>query len=421
MKKAILSQNIHWNSAYKSLYKRDVFNSLLSKLEMRHIQVLQGIRRSGKSSLFKLIINHLMQSIDAKSILYINLDDPFFINYSNDPTSFYEIIQTAETLTQQKIKYLFLDEVQAISGWEKYVKSAYDSEMFTKIFVTGSNSSLLNGEYATLLTGRYLATKVNPLSFSELMQINKINNNLELHSNLPKVLNLLDEMLAYGSFVEVYAAPENIKRDLIASYYETILLKDCVTNFSIRDVKSFKELSFYLISNIASLFSYSSLSRAIKISDVSVKDYIFALESSYLFTELRHFSYSLKEQSNTSKKLYLTDNSFMKLSFSFSNNHGKLLENLVFTELQKTGAEIYFYNKDQECDFIVKDGEKLTAIQVCYELNEQNQKREINGLLKLPFPVDKRLIITYNQNITINSIKAIPFWEYFFDSNSPRL
>lgn len=221
-----------------------------------------------------------------------------------------------------------------------------------------------------------------------------------------------------GSFVEVYDAPEAIKREIIASYYETILLKDCVANANIRDVKGFKALSFYLTTNLTALFSYSSLARAVNLSDMSVKDYIAALEGSYLFSELNPFSWSLKEQSSTKKKMYLTDNSFMKLGFSFSNNHGKLLENLVFSELQKKGGEVYFYNKTNECDFIVKNGANLTAIQVCYELNEKNQAREVNGLLKLPFEVQERLILTYNQNLQLGEVKAVPFWEYFFSSGA---
>lgn len=416
MRNVLINQNKHWEHPYRNLYSRKSFAPLLENLFVRQIQVLQGIRRSGKSSLFKLLINHLLNSVDAGCILYVNLDDPFFIQYANNPAGLYEVVQTAEILTQKKIKYLFLDEVQAISGWEKYVKSVYDSEQFKKIFITGSNSSLLNGEFATLLTGRYLSSQIYPLSFSEILQINGINSFMELNKQLPKVLKIVDDMMTYGSFVEVYDAPDAIKREIISSYYETILLKDCMANAGIRDVKGFKELSFYLTTNLATLFSYASLARAVNLSDVSVKDYIFALESSYLFSELSQFSYSLKEQSSTRKKLYLTDNSFMKLSFSFSSNYGKLLENLVFAELQKQGGEIYFYNKGNECDFIVKKDGKLTAIQVCYELNERNQTREVNGLLKLPFEVHERLIVTYNQNMQLDEVKAVPFWEYFFEA-----
>lgn len=416
MNNIIIYQNRHWESNYKNLYDRDIFQKLIKNLNSKHIQVLHGIRRSGKSSLFKLMINHLSENIDPQEILYINLDDPFFTKYSNDPTSFYEIIQAAKKLTQKEIKYLFLDEVQAIYGWEKYVKSVYDSNVFKKIFITGSNSTLLSGEFAMLLTGRYISTKVHPLSFKEILQINGIKNYLELNKQLPKVLKLIDDMMLYGSFVEVYQIQDDLKREVLSSYYETILLKDCIANNQIRDIKGFKELSFYSISNITSLYSYSSLSKALTLNDKSIKEYIQALEDCYLFSELKLFSYSLKEQMNNKKKLYLCDNGFMNLGYNFSSNYGKLLENLVFSELQKIGYEIYFYNKERECDFIVRKENKTIVIQVCYELNDQNINREINGIKKLPFNVDERYIITYNQNLpSFENIKIVSFWEYFYE------
>ena len=413
MEKVILSQNKHWNKPYLELYNREIFSDLVKKLDVKHIQVLQGIRRSGKSTLFKLLINHLSLEIDPQEILYVNLDDPFFIPYSDDATKLHDVIQTAQKLTQKKITYLFLDEVQAINGWERYVKSVYDNEAFKKIFITGSNSSLLNGDLATLLTGRYLATKVYPFSLKEILKINDITTYMQLVEHSPKVLNIVDNMIKYGSFVEIYDNEEEFKREILSSYYDTILLKDCVTNNAIRDVKSFKELSFYLLSNVTSLYSYNSLAKAIDINDKSAKEYVSYLENSYLIDELKHYSYSLKEQNNSKKKIYSNDNGFLSLSYSFSENSGQLLENLVYTELIKDGYEVYFYNKTFECDFIaIKEGKRI-AIQVCYELHDQNRKREMGGLTKLPIEVDSKYIITYNQSDTFDSIQVVKFWEYF--------
>ena len=414
MEKVILSQNKHWNKPYAELYDRDIFSSLVKKLDVKHIQVLQGIRRSGKSTLFKLLINHLSLEIDPQEILYVNLDDPFFIPYSDDATKLHDVIQIAQKLTQKKITYLFLDEVQAINGWERYVKSVYDNEAFKKIFITGSNSSLLNGDLATLLTGRYLTTKVYPLSLKEILKINDITTYMQLVEHLPKVLNIVDNMIKYGSFVEIYDNKEEFRREILSSYYDTILLKDCVANNAIRDVKSFKELSYYLLSNVTSLYSYNSLAKAIDINDKSAKEYVSYLEDSYLIDELKHYSYSLKEQNNSKKKIYSNDNGFLSLSYSFSENSGKMLENLVYTELIKDGYEVYFYNKNFECDFIaIKEGKSI-AIQVCYELHDQNRKRELGGLAKLPFEADEKYIITYNQSEMLdNTIKVVKFWEYF--------
>jgi len=413
MEKVVLSQNKHWNKPYAGLYDRDIFSSLVKHLDVKHIQVLQGIRRSGKSTLFKLLINYLSLEIDPQEILYINLDDPFFIPYSEDATKLHDVIQTAQKITQKKITYLFLDEVQAINGWERYVKSVYDNEAFKKIFITGSNSSLLNGDLASLLTGRYLSIKVYPLSLKEILKINDIRTYMQLIEQLPKVLGIVDNMIKYGSFVEIVDNKEEFKREILSSYYDTILLKDCVANNAIRDVKSFKELSFYLLSNVTSLYSYNSLAKAIDINDKSAKEYVSYLEDSYIIDELKHYSYSLKEQNNAKKKIYSNDNGFLSLSYSFSENSGKMLENLVYTELIKAGYEVYFYNKNFECDFIaIKEG-KSVAIQVCYALHDKNRKREVGGLSKLPFEVDEKCIITYNQSETIDNIAVVKFWEYF--------
>ena len=413
MEKVVLSQNKHWNKPYAGLYDRDIFSSLVKHLDVKHIQVLQGIRRSGKSTLFKLLINYLSLEIDPQEILYINLDDPFFIPYSEDATKLHDVIQTAQKITQKKITYLFLDEVQAINGWERYVKSVYDNEAFKKIFITGSNSSLLNGDLASLLTGRYLSIKVYPLSLKEILKINDIRTYMQLIEQLPKVLGIVDNMIKYGSFVEIVDNKEEFKREILSSYYDTILLKDCVANNAIRDVKSFKELSYYLLSNVTSLYSYNSLAKAIDINDKSAKEYVSYLEDSYIIDELKHYSYSLKEQNNTKKKIYSNDNGFLSLSYSFSENSGKMLENLVYTELIKAGYEVYFYNKNFECDFIaIKEG-KSVAIQVCYALHDKNRKREVGGLSKLPFEVDEKCIITYNQSETIDNIAVVKFWEYF--------
>jgi len=415
MEDVILAQNKHWKNKYENLYERDVFKKLEAYLQTKHIQVIQGIRRSGKSTLFKLLINHLTQTVDPEEILYVNLDDPFFTPYRNDATKFYDIVQTAKKLTQKEVKYLFLDEVQNMKDWESYVKSVYDSELFIKIFVTGSNSTLLEGELATLLTGRYLSVEVHPLSFKEILKINKLDSYMKLVEQQPKVLKLIDDMLLHGSFVEVYDHDEMFRRDILNTYYQTILLKDCVANHALRDVKSFKELSFYLLSNITSLYSYTSLGKAIGINDKSAKEYLSYLEESYLCTELKQFSFSLKEQQNAKKKIYFNDNGFVSLSFKFSSNKGKLLENLVLTELIKSSYEVYFYNKNFECDFIAKKDNKIIAIQVCYELNDENRKREVNGLKKLPFEVDEKLLITYNQAESLEDIRVVSFWEYFMD------
>lgn len=183
-----------------------------------------------------------------------------------------------------------------------------------------------------------------------------------------------------------------------------------------RDIKTFKELAFFLISNVTSMFSYNSLAKAIQSNENTVKEFIHILEDSFLFREIRNFSYKLKLQSKGKKKCYCIDNGFINaVSFMFSENKGRLFENLVFTEFLKNGyREIFFYNEHKECDFIFKRGKDLIAVQATYELNISNRKREIDGLIaalhKLNIP--KGFVITFNTEEKIDEkVSIVPFWK----------
>ena len=414
MENTILKHNMHWDTPYENLQERDILVEIIARLHLRQIHVLKGIRRSGKTTLFKLMINHLMKSVDAKSILYINLDDPYFTELYADSKNLYRLLELSEKTTGVKVEYLFLDEVQNVNAWEKFVKAIYDNEVVKKIFITGSNSSLLDGEYATLLSGRYLQNRITAPSFSEVLKINKINSRLDLIKNKSKVLVLIDDMMEFGSFFEVLRESE-FKRDIILSYYETIVFKDCIANNNLRDAKTFKEVANFIVSNSTNLYSYNSLAKATGINDNSIKEYIRVLEDSYLCTEIKHYAYSLKEQIRAKKKIYINDNGFLaQTAFRFTKNLGSTFENLVYTEFLKRGYEIYYYNKGFECDFICKKDDELIAVQVCYELTAHNRERELNGLRKLKIAVTKQLLLTYNQNEeSFDDIDILAFWDYF--------
>lgn len=414
MEEALLKHNLHWKEPYKNLYERKLFLSIVDRLHLRQIHLLKGIRRSGKTTLFKLIINYLSNNVDPRTILYVNLDDPYFTELYSNSKNLYRLLELSHKTTGVKVEYLFLDEVQNVEGWEKFVKAIYDNEVVKKIFITGSNSSLLDGEYATLLSGRYIQDRVTAPSFSEILQIKEIKSRFELIDKKVEALKIVDEMMRYGSFFEVLKEPI-YKREIILSYYETIIFKDCIANNNLRDAKTFKEVVNFLITNSSNLYSYNSISKAIGVNDNTIKEYIRVVEDAYMAQEVKQYSYSLKEQIKSKKKLYINDNGILtQTSFKFSKDYGKSFENLVYTELVKNGYEIYFYNKDFECDFIVKKDEKLTAIQVCYELSLENRERELNGLRKLKFNLYERIVLTYNQSeMESNKIKVVAFWDYF--------
>jgi len=413
VKQAIILHNKHWKKKYENLFFRDIVNKLVKKIHLKQIQILTGIRRSGKSSIFKILINYLIDNdINPLNILYINLDDPFFSEIWKDSTKLYDLITISETITGKKIEYLFLDEIQNVNNWEKFIKVNYDNETFKKIFITGSNAKLLEGEFATLISGRYLKEIIYPLNFKEILSLNNINSYLEILDNKSKVLSLIEEMMEYGSFFEVLKEKE-FKRDILLSYLESIIYKDCIMNHKIKDAKFFKNFVQFIISNSSNLYSYNSLAKNVNSNENTIKLYLSFLQEAFLIYELNNFSFSLKKQIKSKKKSYVIDNGLVaQTSFRFTQEKGKLFENLVFSELQKQNYEIYFYNENFECDFLVKKENQIIAIQVAYELNDFNFDREIKGLKKLPFKAEK-YIITFNQEELFEDIKITPFYEFF--------
>ena len=415
---AILLHNQHWqNVRFNIPIKRSLLTKLLKFHDTKEIQIITGLRRCGKSSLLKLYINELIKTENPKSVLFINFDDPNFSEIYQHPEHIALIIETAEKLTQTKIEWLFLDEIQSVTGWEKYIKSVYDAERFKKICITGSNSELLLGNYSNLLSGRYIINNLFPLSLSELLNHYNYRDKLTILQNKPKVLNLIERVLKHGTFPEIVLKEnEQIKHEILINYYDGILIKDCIVNKHIRDSKSFKELAFYIFNNLAVLFSYNSMSKATEINDITIKEYINAMQEAFMIYEIPQFSFKIKLQLKSRRKLYTIDNGLITAtSLNFSENKGKLFENFVFSELLKSGyTNIFLYNDNKECDFIIKIGKELIAIQVAFEINPSNREREIGGLINVQkkLGISNLFIVTFSQSEIINNaISVIPVYE----------
>jgi predicted AAA+ superfamily ATPase len=419
MENVLLHQNPHWaGKKYEQLYHREILDRVWKRNETKHIQVLTGIRRGGKSSVFRLLVNRLMDTVSPKSILFLNMDDPVYFETWNNPALLYNVVEAAEKITGEKMQYLFLDEIQTVTAWEKFVKSVYDSNLFRKIFVTGSNSSLLQNDYSALLSGRYFSDMVYPLSFRELLAINDITGNYDLLNRKSEVLRLFDDVLQWGTFPEIrQIADKDIRLDLLKSYFDSIVMKDCIVYQKISDVPTFRRLLLYLMSNVCTLFSYKSLANAVGSNENTIKKYLHILTDSYIIGDIRNFSFSQKEVARNLHKIYSADNGLINaLSYKFMGNKAKLLENFVFTELSKQGwDEIAFGNRNGECDFVFKKDTNYQAIQVCYELTPENEEREWKGFSALNGQINlqRKLIITYNQSKYIGDIEVIPVWKYF--------
>lgn len=339
-----------------------------------------GPRRSGKSSILKLIIKHL----DLKNnFLFINFEDPFFIE-NNTPGIIEEFIEVFEEYFDPKLEYLFLDEIQEINNWERVIRKLRDSERY-KIFITGSSSKLLSSEISTLITGRHLSYKVFPLSFKEFLDFENINikDNKDIILKQKTIIRYFHKYMDIGSFPEVVLT-KNL--ELVKNYFYDILQKDIVMRHDIREKEILEKIAIYSLSNSSKIISIESLKKAFNISFNLASSYINHLKNSFLIFELPQFSYSLKKQQKALKKIYSIDSGLANaVSFRFSKDSGRILENIVFLNLKMMEKDIYYYKtkNNLEIDFLINSKkEKKELIQVSWSISDKETRdREIKGLI----------------------------------------
>ncbi len=421
MEQTLIQQNPQWNGKpFKRIVDREVMNNLREKYDLPHIQILTGVRRCGKSTAFKLLINDLLRvGVSPKSILNINLDAPVFIPYWEQADKLQRIIDIAERLTGEKVKWLFLDEIQQVRDWEVFVKAAYDMQLFRKIYITGSNSNLLANRFSSMLSGRYFANEMRPFSLKEVFAVSGIKTLLDGFRNIPILLRLTDNCVKYGMFPEIVLSKmtDNTKVELLHSYFDSIVQKDCIMYNSIRDPHLFYRCVNYLLQNAGNRFSPQQLGKAMGSNENTMTTYLNYLCDSYICQDIRNFSFSQKESKRSDHKCYCIDNGLMLANTQrFSPDKGRFFENLVFNELVNNGYEnISFDNGKGECDFLAWKGSALHAFQVCYELTEQNRRRELSGFCVPKATAASKTIITYNQRGQKDDIRFVPLWEWILE------
>jgi predicted AAA+ superfamily ATPase len=390
----------------EDIVKRDIPDYLI---QTPKIVVITGIRRCGKSTLLKEI------SGSFKNYAYANFEDERFLEFTvKDFNTLLEIFLEFNPATNT----LFFDEIQNVSGWEKFVRRLFTEGY--KIFVTGSSSNLLSSEIATSITGRNLKCELFPFSFKEYLLYQKFETKDTYTTKEKASLSRhFEDYVKYGGFPEIVKS-RNEKE--LMEIYQDILIKDLLVRLQIRDSKDFRDLSLYLLSNISRKMSYNNLKNILKFSNTSkVKNYVEFLGEAYLFFTLNKYDPSLKKQIMSSRKVYSIDTGLVNsVSFMFSKNAGPLLENIVFLELKRRFQEIYYHEDKKECDFLVKQKEKIVqAIQVTVSITDPNtEKREVEGLKEAMerYDLKEGYIITKDTEKTINlegrtiKIKPIITW-----------
>ncbi len=411
LKEIMLDQREVFNSQ-THLITRDV--NLEKYVSTGLIVIISGIRRCGKSSLLYLIKETM--NLPEASYCYFNFDDE---RVQPEKDVFTEILALHLEM-YGKEPVLFFDEVQNIPGWEKFINRMY--EQGVKVFVTGSNAKLLSSEISGSLTGRNRVLKLFPFSFSEYLRYIRHSYNPEQLSSKNKALLLKD----FNHYVETGGFPMVVKEndtELMHAYFQDILYRDIVARYRLSQVNEIRQIGLYFASNTGKLFSYATLQEVSGVkSTSSVKEYLDYYEQTYLFFFLKKFDFSVRKQQINRRKVYAADPAVVhRLGFNFSANKGRVLENIVFLELIRRNKEVYYHSGKYECDFVVKEGLKVTsALQVAYSLHSENYEREYRGLEEAmeSYDAPSGLLLVYDQDESLppkKGINVVPVWKWLLE------
>jgi len=378
-------------------------------LESDLIVDIVGPRRAGKTYLMFLTMKKLISNgVSRDNIIYVNFESrkllPLTSEYLNDMI---EIIYEDEKLDKGKV-YLFLDEVQRVEQWERYVRSIYDEfKGRIKIFVSGSTSKLTESDLSSLLTGRHLTSYVLPLSLGEAPNFKVIDwKGTHTEQRRVKIEKVLSEYLHSGGFPEVVLSGRD---EILETLFMDIINRDISQKVRKREI--IEDIAYFLCSQATRQVSFSKLSgllgsRGIKVSVPTLERYFFLMKNAFLFFDNKIFSYKVKEQLQYPRKIYCIDNGFINFfGFKFSRDAGRILENTVAINLLRQSLpdskkKLFYYKSKQgyEVDFVVQNGTKVEQlIQVCYNVEGVETKdREIRGLIhgSKELKCDNLLVIT---------------------------
>lgn len=391
--------------------RRDLTDRITKFKDTPFIIIISGIRRCGKST--------LLDQIRPQDSYYVNFDDERFVDFSVD--DFQRLYETLVELYGERTQFFF-DEIQNVNGWERFVRRLHNQK--NKIYITGSNASMLSKELGTHLTGRHISLELFPFSFREFLEFKDIS--LKSPGRLTsidksKMLNMFHQYLSDGGFPEYLRTG---KTEYLQSIYENILYRDIITRYNLRSEKPLKITAHYAVSNIGKEISFNSIRKMIGLSSATtIREYFHYLENSYLMFLLPLYSDSLKIQIYNNKKVYCIDPKLASVvGFRFSRDKGRILENVVYLQLRRQFRELYYHKSKYECDFVVKNRDRIeSAIQVCWYLNDANRKREINGLMDAlqSYDLDEGLILSYDQNdeFELNGKRIIimPVWMWLLN------
>jgi uncharacterized protein len=386
------------------------------------IITVYGPRRSGKSFYFYGIIKKLLKDgIPEQRILNLSFEDDRMAPLEmSDLDLLLEAYFELYPENKEHVVYFFFDEIQTVENWEVFIRRVNDKEK-ARIFVTGSSSRLLSREIATALRGRTFSYALYPLSFREFLRFRGelIEKDFEYTENRFRVKKLLEEFLEWGGFPEVVVQNNVLyKRKILSEYFNLLVYRDLADRFSIDNKILLKGLLRYLFTNCTSLLSVNSYFHSVRkemhVSRETISEYLSYIQESEYISLLPKFSYSLKSQQVSPRKIITIDNGLRNsVSFRFSSDEGRLAENLVGSMLIRLENERFYWKNKREVDFVIKSENTLNAINV--SLGERIEERERASLLEFKDhynDVKELLLITKDTERKEQDITLIPLWKW---------
>lgn len=415
LKQVVIEQNTR--TIPDDFVPRTIYEAIRPFKLNKEIIIITGIRRCGKSTLLQKI-----RKEEKENAYYLNFEDDRLINFT---VSDFQLLLEVFTELFGPQKTFYFDEIQNIPNWERFIRRLHDDSC--KIYITGSNATMLSKELGTKLTGRYIAITMYPYSYYEY--VNHEYNELLLHKKAYTTADIAMARRLFNDYYQIGGIPEFVRLkqpDYLHSLYEGVIYRDIVTRYKLPQEKPIKELTFYLSSHIGKETTFSALRKIINISSANtVSDYCNYLENSFLCFLINRYSHSLKQQMHYEKKLYFVDHALAAcVGFRTSEDRGRFLENIVFIELKRRNKTIYYHKEKKECNFIIKHKNRIeSVIQVCVSLLSQHvKKREYAGLLEAMkiYELKEGLILTEHEEYqeavvdeeTKYVINVMPLWKW---------
>lgn len=399
----------------------------LEKLEhfrnKKIIKIITGIRRCGKSTLLRQFSDKLKQNgVQENQIIFINLESAKY----DEITEYHKLYELVESKIQQdsissdKIHYVFIDEIQNVENFEKAVNSL-TVDFNIDLYLTGSNAKMLSSEIATILSGRYVEIKMQPFSFCEYLEFRKAENKIQ-NTNEDEFYNFLK----YGSFP--FIASEN-DEDVISNYldgvYSTVVLKDVIARNSVKDVNILQNILKTTLSSIGSYVSPNSISKALKnekknVTNETVERYLEMFCDAFILSKAERFDIKGKEYLKTMNKYYVVDLGLRNNILGFRQiEMTHALENAVYFELLRRGFKVDIGKIDSnEVDFIARKNDKIQYYQVSFSVNKSDEtlQRKIRPFDSIKDHYEK-ILITMDKDFVndINGVKKINVVEWFLE------